>query len=241
MANEKLYEILKTSSASFGVEITQEMFEKFLIYKNLLQEWNEKMNLTSIIDDEAIMVKHFADSVSIVPFVREIGAKNAADIGTGAGFPGIPLKICCPEIKLCLVDSLAKRLNFLDTVCREIGFNDVDLVHSRAEDLGRNPKYREQFDFATARAVAAMPVLLEYCMPFVKVGGYFAAMKGNPENEPDFANAMKVLSGKMEKEDDFSLSVGDEMQHRHIFFVKKCRQIPTQYPRKAGVASKKPL
>ena len=239
--NEKLYGILKDSAGFFGVEITKEMYEKFEIYKNLLQEWNNKMNLTAITDDEAVMVKHFADSVSIVPFVKKIKAENAADIGTGAGFPGIPLKICCPDIKLCLVDSLAKRLTFLDTVCKETGLENIDIVHSRAEDLGRNPKYREKFDFVTARAVANMPVLLEYCMPFVKVGGYFAAMKGNPENEPDFTNAMKILSGKLEQEDDFSLSVDGEKQHRHIFYVKKCRQISTQYPRKSGTASKKPL
>ena len=142
---------------------------------------------------------------------------------------------------MCLCDSLAKRLTFLDEVCRQTGLENVDIVHSRAEDLGRNSKYRESFDFVTARAVAAMPVLLEYCMPFVKVGGYFAAMKGNPETEPDFTNAIKLLNGKVEKEDDFSLSVGGEMQQRHIFYVKKVRQISTIYPRKAGVASKKPL
>ncbi|MBQ8164460.1 MAG: 16S rRNA (guanine(527)-N(7))-methyltransferase RsmG [Clostridia bacterium] len=241
MSEQKLYDILAKESKTFGVEITKEMFEKFYIYKRLLQEWNEKMNLTAITDDESIMVKHFADSVSIVPFVREIGAKNAADIGTGAGFPGIPLKICCPELDLCLCDSLAKRLTFLNEVCRQTELKNVDIVHSRAEDLGRNPKYREKFDFVTARAVAAMPVLLEYCMPFVKVGGYFAAMKGNPENEPDFNNALKLLNGKVEKEDDFLLSAGDEKQHRHIFYVKKVRQISTIYPRKAGIATKKPL
>lgn len=241
MAEQRLFDILAQESSKFGVEITKEMFEKFDIYRRLLQEWNEKMNLTAIIDDESIMVKHFADSVSIVPFVREIGAKTAIDVGTGAGFPGIPLKICCPEIDLCLCDSLAKRLTFLDEVCRQTELKNVDIVHSRAEDLGRNPKYREQFDFVTARAVAAMPALLEYCLPFAKVGGHFAAMKGNPESEPDFTNALKLLNGKVEKEDDFSLSVNGEKQQRHIFYVKKVRQISTIYPRKAGIVTKKPL
>jgi len=243
---DDLYELLKNGAATYGVEITPETAAKFDRYRELLKEWNEKMNLTAITDDEGIIVKHFTDSVSVVPFLKEysgekgLSGKKLADVGTGAGFPGIPLKIVCPELEICLIDSLAKRLNFLNTVISELGLTGIRTVHSRAEDAGRSPEHREKYDFATARAVAAMPVLIEYCMPMVKQGGMFLAMKGGGE-EPDYRRALAELSSKEEKAEAFSLVCGEESAARKIYCIRKTGKTAAKYPRKAGTASKQPL
>ncbi len=238
---DSLYELLKNGAAEYGVTITPGIAEKFDRYRVLLQEWNERMNLTAITDDEGITVKHFIDSLSIVPFIKEFGGKTLADVGTGAGFPGIPLKIVCPELEICLIDSLAKRLNFLNCVISELGLSGIKTVHSRAEDAGRAAEHRDRYDLVTARAVAAMPVLLEYCMPLVKPGGTFLAMKGGSE-EPAYKRALSELSAKEVKSVEFALDVGEsEKASRKIYCIKKTGKTPAKYPRKAGTASKQPL
>lgn len=241
---EDLYELLKNGAEKYGVNVTPEQAEKLDRYRELLKEWNEKMNLTAITDDEGIIVKHFVDSLSLVPLIKEFGGKTLADVGTGAGFPGIPLKIVCPELEVCLIDSLAKRLGFLNVVIGELGLKGISTVHSRAEDAGRDKKHRDHYDLVTARAVAAMPVLLEYCLPLVKPNGTFLAMKGGSE-EPDYKRALAELSGKEIKVLSLSLTQngaeGEETAARKIYCIKKKGPTAAKYPRKAGTASKQPL
>ena len=205
-----------------------------------------RSNLTAVDDDNGIAMKHFIDSLTLCPYIREeeekTGNKNLtlADIGTGAGFPGMPLKISMPELKVTLMDSLQKRLGFLKEVCDALSLEGVEMVHARAEDGGKDKKYRERFDIVTARAVAALPVLAEYCLPFVKVGGVFLAMKGHAEEEIKDANkAIALLGGTIEKTDTFRLP-GTDMD-RTIIVVRKIRPTPARFPRKAGMPAKEPL
>lgn len=212
---------------------------QFERYYGLLTEWNEKINLTAITAPQDVAVKHFADSLLARQMLNEWSGKSLIDIGTGAGFPGVPLKIAEPSLQLTLFDSLQKRLNFLDILCRELELKDVQTVHGRAEDGGRAADLREKFDIATARAVAKLPVLLEYALPFVKVGGYFLALKG-PELEEELAQAnkaLKALGGELVEVGNFAL--GDYT--RNIALIKKVSPTPKAYPRKAGTPQKKPL
>ena len=163
-------ELLKDTAEKMGVVLTEDMLEKFMVYKDMLLEWNEKINLTAITDEKEIMIKHFADCVSIGKHVKFKDGEKVIDVGTGAGFPGVPVKIAFPNIKITLLDSLNKRINFLNELSSSLGLKDVECVHSRAEDGGQNPLYREQFDCCISRAVANLAVLSEYCLPFVKVG-----------------------------------------------------------------------
>lgn len=206
-------------------------------YADLLVEWNEKINLTAIVDPEGIAVKHFLDCLMIFKYIDIPKGASVIDIGTGAGFPGVVIKIARPDIKLTLMDSLQKRINFLDTLCSELGL-EVTTVHSRAEDI--TPKQREGYDFAVARAVANMRVLTEYCLPYVKVGGSFVAMKGSTaaEEVKEANKAIATLGGKLEAEDLFELL---EFGGRGIINVKKISQTPTKYPRNSGKISKQPL
>ena len=206
-------------------------------YADLLVEWNEKINLTAIVDPEGIAVKHFLDCLMIFKYIDIPKGASVIDIGTGAGFPGVVIKIARPDIKLTLMDSLQKRINFLDTLCSELGL-EVTTVHSRAEDI--TPKQREGYDFAVARAVANMRVLTEYCLPYVKVGGSFVAMKGSTaaEEVKEATKAISTLGGKLEAEDLFELP---EFGGRGIINVKKISQTPTKYPRNSGKISKQPL
>lgn len=187
-------DIIKNWCDENNIIITNTKLEKFEEYAKLLKEWNEKMNLTAITDDEGIAVKHFIDSISLLKYIKFENNSKVIDIGTGAGFPGIPLKIMQPEIELTLLDSLNKRLIFLDEVCKKLELNG-SLVHGRAEELGRDESYREKYDIAVSRAVANLPALCEYCLPFVKVGGSFVSMKGpDGENEVDASeNAFNIL------------------------------------------------
>lgn len=198
------------------------------------------MNLTAITDEHGVAVKHFADSLTLYNFVDVKKNASIIDVGTGAGFPGVVLKIARPDIKLTLLDSLNKRLTFLDTVLNDIGL-DSELVHSRAEEGGKNKLYREKFDIAVSRAVARMNVLCEYCLPYVKVGGLFVAMKGpNADEELDGAeNALKLLGGKVEKVHKFNLPC-DEGE-RTIIVIKKVKPTPKQYPRISGKIKSQPL
>ncbi len=233
-------DILLNGCMRFDVELTQDNIKSFIAFKELLKEKNKVMNLTAITDDSEIAVKHFIDSITLIPIIKELGINNIIDIGTGAGFPGIPIKIVCPNIKVTLVDSLDKRVTFLKEVISELELEGVEAVHSRAEEIGRESIHREKYDFVTARAVASMPVLLEYCIPLTKTGGYFAAMKGSKE-EPDFSKACTLLGCNLIKKSEIMLNSGLEEMKRTIFVFKKEKNISTNYPRKPGLPSKKPL
>lgn len=221
------------------LSVNDEQYEKLYKYSEMLTNWNKKVNLTAILSPEDISQKHFLDSV--LPFSL-FNIKNGAkiiDVGTGAGFPSCPLKIFRDDIKITLLDSLNKRIKFLETLSDELSL-DAECIHGRAEELGRNENYRELFDIATARAVAALPILCEYCLPFVKVGGYFIALKGgNSEDEiSDAKNAIKILGGKIDRIIDYSLPNGDK---RALIAIKKISQTASKYPRNKGQMTKKPL
>ena len=235
----KLKELLQDAALKFDISLDELKIEKFFTYGDILKDWNQKMNLTAIEDDRNIIIKHFADSISICPVIKNKGSK-IIDVGTGAGFPGIPLKIVHPDLKVILLDSLQKRIGFLNEVINRLDLKDISAVHSRAEEMGQHADYREMFDISTARAVANLPVLLEYCLPFVKVGGYFIAMKGSSMDELGSAKrALDELGGKIEEVMEFNLPFSDIK--RNVIVVKKFRQTPTKYPRKSGKPSKDPL
>ena len=230
--------LLKEYSKKINIEISNEMAEKFEEYKNLLLAWNEKINLTAITDENEIIIKHFIDSLTIEKYIPQ-NAK-IIDVGTGAGFPGIPLKIVRDDLEIVLLDSLQKRVNFLNEVIKECGLKNIIAVHGRAEDFGQDKKYRESFDIATARAVANLATLTELCTPFIKVGGSFVCMKGDATEEIKNAEkAIKELGMKKEKIDTFKL-VGNDAD-RTIIIYKKEKSTPNKYPRKAGVPSRNPI
>lgn len=240
MSRENI-ELLENGLKNFNIDVNDTMLEKFEKYREILVEYNKNMNLTGITEQREVYIKHFLDSVAIFKDGYIMDGLSVIDVGTGAGFPGIPYKICNPTIKLTLLDSLNKRINFLKDVCTNIGFDDVEFVHGRAEDFGQNEDFREKFDIATARAVANLPVLLELCIPFVKVGGFFICLKGpNAENEVEEAkNAMNILDVKLVENIEVSLP-DEELKHRILVF-KKIKETLGKYPRKAGKLSKKPL
>lgn len=240
MSRENI-ELLENGLKNFNIDVNDTMLEKFEKYREILVEYNKNMNLTGITEQREVYIKHFLDSVAIFKDGYIMDGLSVIDVGTGAGFPGIPYKICNPTIKLTLLDSLNKRINFLKDVCTNIGFDDVEFVYGRAEDFGQNEDFREKFDIATARAVANLPVLLELCIPFVKVGGFFICLKGpNAENEVEEAkNAMDVLDVKLVENIEVSLP-DEELKHRILVF-KKIKETLGKYPRKAGKLSKKPL
>lgn len=223
--------------AGEGMDISPEMYGKFEIYARLLVEWNEKMNLTGITDPRGIALKHFLDSVIPLKFLNVPECAKLIDVGTGAGFPGLPMKIYRPDIKLTLLDSLNKRVNFLFEVCKEAEIN-AECVHERAEAGGRSEKYREKFDIAAARAVASMPVLAEYCLPYVKVGGVFCALKGPNEDIKAGESAVKILGGEISEVKEYSLPDGDK---RVLAVIGKVSETPDKYPRNSGQISKKAL
>lgn len=220
-----------------GFEITEERYAQFLAYAEVLVEWNEKMNLTGITDPDGIAVKHFLDSILPLKFLDIPDKEKIIDVGTGAGFPGVPVKIYRPDVKLTLLDSLNKRINFLSSACGKANV-EAKFVHARAEEGGRNSSYREKFGAAFARAVAAMPVLAEYCLPFVKVGGVFAAMKGPNENYREGENAVKLLGGEIADVKEYGLPSGDR---RVLIIVQKIALTAEKYPRNSGQISKKNL
>lgn len=232
---EKIREILLDA----GKDITEEQAEKFVLYAKMLVEWNEKINLTAITKPEEIAVKHFLDSISPL-WVTNISGK-IADVGTGAGFPSVPLKIMRPDLKFTLIDSLAKRLKFLDEVCKELEFDDIELVHARAEDAGQNKDLREKFDICVSRAVANTASLSELCLPLVKTGGRLVALKG-PLAEEEITNAkkaIKTLGGEIENISEVTIPNSD-LRHK-IVEIKKVRHTPKIYPRKAPLPTKNPI
>lgn len=235
------------------VEITDKQVEQFNTYYETLIEWNEFMNLTAITEYDDVMIKHFADSVAIKYAVDKLSEENEAwgkefaslksiiDVGTGAGFPGLPIKIAFPEYKVMLLDSLNKRVKFLNEVITRLNISDIDAVHSRAEDGARNVSFREKYDIGVSRAVANMSTLCEYVLPFVRVGGYFVAFKsGNVEEELENASkAIHVLGGQVVKKYAFNLP--DTDIERTLIFIKKVAPTSKKYPRKAGLPGKEPI
>ena len=233
-------DLLQNYIKDYKITLTENQYEQFQKYFELLAEWNEKMNLTAITDESGVALKHFADSLSLLNFVDIPQNSSIADVGTGAGFPGVVLKIARPDIKITLIDSLNKRLVFLSEVCAQLGI-EAELIHSRAEDGARDEKLRESFDFAVSRAVARMNVLSEYCLPYVKVGGAFCAMKGAQANEEfkESLNAINTLGGKLEKKYFFELP--ENGGERAIAVVRKVKNTPQKYPRQSGKIKAKAL
>ena len=229
----KLLEIFSKENLT----LSDAQVEKFETYAEMLCEWNEKINLTAITDDEGIVEKHFLDSVLPLTKVDVPCGTSIIDVGTGAGFPAVPMKIFREDIEITLLDSLNKRINFLSEVSSKTGIS-AKCIHSRAEDGGKNSELREKFDIATARAVAPLPVLCEYCLPFVKVGGKFLALKGPNEDEKEAENALSVLGGKILSVCDYSLPSGDG---RRLIVIEKVKETPKKYPRDAGKIKKAPL
>ena len=222
-----------------GIKLSKEQAEMFFDYMNLLLEWNEKINLTAITEEKEVIVKHFVDSLTIAKYIPE-GA-SLVDVGTGAGFPGIPLKIIRDDLKITLLDSLQKRINFLDVVIKELNLKNVETIHARVEEFGKNSKYRESFEVATSRAVANLSTLTEYLLPLVKVGGIAVCMKGSSiEEELETSKkAINVLGGKVSNVFEFDLPKTDIK--RNIVIVDKINETPSKYPRKPGMPSKEPI
>lgn len=239
--NREYYNILDTAADNIGLSFDDKKYEQFIKYKDLLKEWNEKVNLTAIKEDEEIIKKHFIDSMKIFKFEPLKNAKKVIDIGTGGGFPGIPMKIIKPDIDIVLLDSLKKRINVLEDILYKIDINDVTAIHGRAEEFGVNPQHRQQYDAVVSRAVANLAVLSEFCIPYVKVGGYFLAMKGPAAEEEITAakNAISTLGGKLEEV--IKVEIEDSDLNHNLVVIKKVKNTPKQYPRKAGSITKKPL
>lgn len=232
-------EILAQKTVEAGLELSPKQLEQFNKYFEMLIETNKVMNLTAITEPEEVAVKHMVDS--LLAFDNSFNNKTLADVGTGAGFPGIPLKIYCPSLKVTLIDSLGKRLKFLENIISELGLTDITCEHARAEDAGKNKKFREKYDIVTARAVARLSVLSEYCLPLVKPGGMFIALKGSKyaEEISEGEQALKILGGKLISSDEVKLPGLDD--GRAIVKVKKIKPTPAAYPRKAGTPDKQPL
>lgn len=237
--------IFKNLASKIEIYLSDNQINKFFKYKDLLIETNKHLNLTAITDDYEVIEKHFIDSLTITKYLTE--NSTLIDVGTGAGFPGLPVKIYREDIKITLLDSLNKRLNFLNNVINELELKDVNTIHGRAEDLAHNLEYREKFDFVTARAVANLATLSELCIPFLKAGGKFICMKSNVEEEIKNAkNAINVLGGKITTVDKFYLPKLDngnsnESVERTIIIIEKIKNTANKYPRKAGTPAKNPL
>lgn len=224
-----------------GISLSKEQMEQFMQYYELLVEWNKVMNLTGITEFEEVIVKHFLDSLAIVKVCGMNKADKVIDIGTGAGLPGIPIKIAFPHLNVVLLDSLKKRITFLEEVIKQLRLVDITTIHGRAEDYANNSEYREQFDLSVSRAVANLSTLSEYCLPFVKKGGEFISYKSGKiaEEVQQAQNAIKMLGGKMISNEVFTLL--DTDMERSFVVIRKDDKTPKKYPRKAGLPSKEPL
>ena len=236
----------KRKASALGIELSEKQLEQFKKYYDMLIEKNKVMNLTAITEWEEVIDKHFIDSISLVKAIDLSGDKYVLDLGCGAGFPGIPLKIAFPNLKIVLLDSLNKRILFLKEVIEELGLENIEALHGRAEDYARKPEYREQFDYCVSRAVANLNSLSEICLPFVKEGGSFISyksMKGIEELE-QAGKAIRLLGGNLEKTEQFVLeeeSAGVEPMERNFIRINKVKATPKKYPRKPGTPFKEPL
>ncbi|PJJ30345.1 16S rRNA (guanine(527)-N(7))-methyltransferase RsmG [Lacrimispora celerecrescens] len=240
---EAFEESLRKELNLLSIELKENQINQFYDYFQLLVEWNKFMNLTAITEMDEVITKHFVDSLSLIKAVEEIETKDyrIIDVGTGAGFPGIPLKIAFPELRITLMDSLNKRINFLNEGISRLGLEKIEAIHGRAEDLGRDPLHREQYDLCVSRAVANLSTLSEYCMPFAKVGGYFIPYKsGKIEEELGAAKHAIFLLGGSVKEVNTFLLPGTDVE-RSLVKIAKNNGTSKKYPRKAGLPSKEPL
>jgi 16S rRNA (guanine527-N7)-methyltransferase len=237
----EFFDIINAACLNEGIEFDKDKYEKLMKYKELLKEWNEKINLTAITEDEEIVKKHFIDSIKAFRFQNLKDAKKIIDVGTGAGLPGLPIKIVKPEIEVVLLDSLNKRVNFLNEVISNLKLTNISAVHGRAEDFAREARFREGFDIVVSRAVANMAVLSELCIPYVKRNGYFVALKGPAVEEEikEGNKAIETLGGKLQEIINVEVE-GTELKH-NLVVIKKVKETSKTYPRKAGTAAKKPI
>ena len=239
MKEEEFNEKMRESLKELNIELSEKQLNQFYNYMNILIEWNKVMNLTNITEPEEIIQKHFVDSLTVLKSIKE----NASiiDVGTGAGFPGIPIKIAFPETRITLLDSLNKRIKFLEEVINKLELKNIETIHGRAEEVAHNKNYREKYDIAIARAVAPLNVLSEYLLPFVKIGGYAICMKGakGKEEAVEGKNAIKILGGEITNSREFNLP-NTEMA-RTIIEIEKIKNTEKKYPRKAGTPTKMPL
>ncbi len=239
------FETFISDCRQWGIELSKQQINQFSDYYDLLVEWNSFMNLTAITDFDEVCKKHFLDSLSIVKAYEkeylESGNLSLIDIGTGAGFPGIPIKIVFPEIQITLLDSLNKRIKFLNTVIEKLALANCETYHGRAEDYAKENLLRETYDICVSRAVANLSTLSEYCLPYVKVGGDFVSYKSEKISEESVqaSKAICVLGGKVDRQVDFTLPGSDI--YRNVYVIKKEKNTPKKYPRKAGLPSKEPL
>lgn len=234
-------QFLKNKIVNLGFTANDDQINQFLLFYNMLVEKNKVMNLTAITEFEDVVNKHFIDSLSLIKAVDLSGTKKLIDIGTGAGFPGLPLKIIFPELEITLLDSLNKRVMFLNEVINELHLKNVEAVHSRAEDLARDWKYREQYDICVSRAVSNLSTLSELCLPFVKTGGLFISYKSEKivQEAKDARKAILVLGGDEDKQVELILPKTEI--YRNLYVIKKIKGTPKIYPRKAGTPAKNPL
>ncbi|MBB6731710.1 16S rRNA (guanine(527)-N(7))-methyltransferase RsmG [Cohnella zeiphila] len=232
---------LADNAGALGILLGERELEQFERYYELLVEWNEKMNLTGITEREAVYEKHFYDSLTVSMAAELEGDKALADIGSGAGFPSIPLKIAFPDLKVTIVDALAKRIRFLEEVAAQLDLKGIVCLHGRAEDLGRLPEHRDRYDIATARAVARLAGLNELCLPFVRAGGFFVAMKGSDVREELDESEYSLSKLNARLRDTIRLELPIEKADRHLVVMAKNGPTPKPYPRKAGIPLKTPL
>lgn len=231
----------ETAFSLFGVHLTDKQLGQFSLYERYLQEWNQDINLTAICDTDGIRQKHFLDSISVMKVLRKQSVHSMIDVGTGAGFPGVVLKILLPDIQLTLVESIGKKVQFCEFIANELGMTQVSVIKARAEELGQAPEHREKYDVAIARAVAELSILSEYLLPFVKRGGKMVAQKGDkgPVETHNAQNAIQLLGGKVKYMHQVTLP--GVVEERYLIEIEKVASTPEQYPRRVGVPAKRPL
>lgn len=242
-ASVKNYDIVQFQNdlSEMGIFLTEKKLEQFLIYYEMLVEWNEVMNLTAITEFQDVMKKHFVDSISLIKAYDVTRESSVIDIGTGAGFPGLALKIAYPNLHVTLLDSLNKRILFLNAVIEKLNLSDVETIHGRAEDFAKPGKLREQYDLCVSRAVANLSTLTEYCLPFVKIGGMFISYKSEKISEEIVSaqNAISLLGGRVKEQVEFMLPKSNI--YRNLFVIEKIKATQKRFPRKAGLPAKEPL